>query len=223
MIATAEEIDLVLREKRPRRQMWLPVTRGTHGERQACPFEIGQCVPLQPKRGVKGVKITVVSFTLTSLATMTDADATQQGYVGGVRGARDAWERLYGPWRGDCEVWAIRFNLGDHSKIYADHQERFLKAKLGGARDYTHDPSKAVRGEGAVPDADLAPMAARAALQRRQAAESQLRSTLRTIEASIREMEPHEGELARDIKKDLRWLRRRARQIRQALGEPVAA
>ena len=216
------EIDLIT-GKRKRRQMWLPVTRGSQGERQPCPFEVGQCVPLQPKPGVKGTKITVTGFILTSLGMMTDADATQQGYVGGLRGARTAWEAAYGAWSLYREVWAISFNLGDHSQFYRDHAERFLNAKLGAARDYTYDPAKAIRGEGAVPSADLQPMVARAALMRRQAAQNQLRSTLRTIQASIRQMEPHEGELDQDTKKDLRWLRRRAGQIEKALGERVAA
>lgn len=203
--------------------MWMPVTRGSLGERQPCPFEVGQCVPLHPKPGVKGTRITVTSFSLTTLGMMTDSDATHQGYVGGLCGARAAWEESYGPWREDREAWAIQFNLGDHSKIYADHAEKYLRAKMGGARPYTTLPGQGVRGEGAVPSADIEPMAERAARQREEAAKNALRQTLRTIEASIRDMEAHESSLDQQTKKDLRWMRRRAAQIRKAQGEPFVA
>ena len=203
--------------------MWQPVTRGSQGERQACPFEVGQCVPLQPKSGVKGTKITVTGFVLTSLGMMTDTDATQQGYVGGLRGARTAWEAAYGAWSPDRECWAISFNLGDHSQFYRDHAERFLNAKLGAARDYTYDAAKAVHGEGAVPAADLGPMSARAAEQRELAAVAQLRMILRNIERDIRTMEPHEASLSQGVKKNLRWLRRRAAQVKRELDEPFVA
>jgi hypothetical protein len=222
VIVPEGELELIV-GKRKRRAMWRPVTRGSQGERQPCPFEVGQCVPLQPKPGVRGTKITVTSFSLTTLGMMTDSDATQQGYLGGIRGARAAWEAVYGSWRDDREAWAILFNLGDHSAFYRDHAERFLNRKLGAARDYTYDPAKAVRGEGAVPSADLAPMAARAERQREEAAEKALRQTLRTIEASIRDMEPHESSLDKQTKKDLRWMRRRAAQIRKGQGEPFVA
>lgn len=213
------EIDLIT-GKRKRRQMWLPVTRGSQGERQPCPFEVGQCVSLQPRSGVKGTKITVTAFSLTTLGLMTDTDATQQGYLGGLRGARAAWEAAYGPWKPDREAWAVQFALGDHHKFYEDHAEKYLRAKMGGARSYTDVPGQGVRGEGAVPSAELEPMAARAAQQRELAATSALRIVLASIEREVRTMEPHEASLAKEVKVNLRWLRRRAAQIRRELGEP---
>jgi hypothetical protein len=222
VIVPQEELDLVT-GKRERRAWWLPVTRGPSGERQGCPFERGQCVPLQARPGVKGERITIIDVKLTTLGLMTDADATQQGYLGGLRGARAAWEAAYGTWSVDRECWALRFARGDHSAFYASHSEKYLRAKMGGGRSYTTDPARGVRGEGAVPAADLEAAARNAAKHRTEAAQLALKATLRTIEQSIRELAPHEASLDKQTKADLAWMRRRAARIRKELEELVAA
>jgi hypothetical protein len=203
--------------------MWLPVTRGSQGERQACPLEKGVVAKLCAKPGVKGVPITPTDIVLTTLSAMTDSDATRQGCVGGLRGAREAWEGSYGAWNPDREVWHIDFNKGDHSDMYEKHQEKYLRRKMGGGRSYTDLPGQGVHGESAVPSSEVQPMAELAARQRELAAVAQLRTVLRNIERDIHTMEPHEASLAKEIKSNLRWLRRRAAQIRKELGEPFVA
>lgn len=216
MIVPEGELELIT-GKRKRRAMWLPVERGAQGERKPCRFEVGQCVSLQVKPGQKSTKITIVEFSLTTLGLMTDSDATAQGYVGGLPGARVAWERSYGPWRDDREAWAVKFNLGDHSALYAQHAERYLTAKMGGGRSLTTDPARAARGEGAVPSFEQMQYAAAAADRRQLEARKHLQRALKNIRTEIAGLAPHQGCFGEQEKLALDRLNRRVGSIEKHL------
>jgi hypothetical protein len=220
VIVPQTELDLII-GKRKRRSMWLPVERGSQGERKPCRFEVGQCVPLQVRPGTKSTRITVTEFSLTTLAMMTDSDASAQGYLGGLRGARVAWERAYGPWRADREAWAVRFILGDHSALYAQHAERYLTRKMGGGRSLTTDPARAARGEGAVPSFEQMQYAAAAADRRQMEARKALERFLRVMRAEEALLAPHQGSYSEEQKLALDRLRRRIGSIEKHLDSDI--
>lgn len=209
-----EEIVAAVKAKRAT-ALWTPVARGELGE-QLRPFERGQVLSLQPRAGARGVRVTISEHpTLTSLGLLTPADARRQGYRG-VQAARDAWVHLHGDDDEDSLVWALAIVLGDRSEFFTDHSERYLRAKMGGARAYTTDPSQAVHGEGAVPAADLELYAERARQARESEEQNRLMASLTTIKNAIAELDG--CALSEEVKKDLAWMGRRAARIKHEIA-----
>ena len=134
-----------------------------------------------------------------------------------MRGARVAWEAAYGPWRADREAWAVKFNLGDHSALYAQHAERYLTRKMGGGRSLTTDPARAARGEGAVPSFEQMQYAAAAADRRQVEARKHLKRVLRNIHAELAGLAPHQGSFGEQEKLALDRLNRRVGSIEKHL------
>lgn len=214
MFVPKEEIELIT-GKAKRRSMWLPITRGTVNQVQACPVELGQCVRLQPHVGAKSTAITITEHPLlTTLGLMTATDARHLGYSS-LQGALDAWRLSYGPPGDDVPLWVVRFIRGDRSGFYRARAEKYLKAKMGGARAYTTLPELGVFGEGAVPDADLASFAGDAFHDREDAAEAETKATLKTILKAIKSLEAHD--ISADTRKEIAWMRRRAEKLREKL------
>jgi hypothetical protein len=214
VVVNPVEIELVKRGQR--RAMLLPVERGTTGERRQCPLEVGKVVKLQERPFTRGVPITVTEITLTTLAMMTEADARQQGCKFRAH-ALEAFVNSHGGQASDDrEVWRVGFTLGDHSAFYRQHQERYLRAKMGAGRSYTTLPGQGVFGEGAVPDVELAGFAAQAAATRAEEGRLRLQNALVTIREAIADTDGIE--IAPEAQKDLAWMRRRAARIEKQLG-----
>jgi hypothetical protein len=205
------ELDLVTSKRRT--AMWFPAGRGTLGQLSPCTVELGQVIGFQVRAFTKSTRVTVAEKPfLTALGTMSATQARQQGYDT-VQAAREAWRRSYGQDRNDTLTWVFAFVLGDRSAFFAEHAERYLKAKMGGGRSYTTDPDRAVHGEGAVPDADLAGMAHLAGVCQEEEEQATLRETLRTIG---KEIAKHDGKpLPKEVAKEVAWLRRRAARLEE--------
>jgi hypothetical protein len=203
--------------------MWVPVERGTVGQRMACPVELGQLVSLQPRPFVKGTAVTISKPPLlTTLGLMDDKDARAQGYRFGLAEARRAWEAVWGRWAEDREAWKLIFMLGDYASMFRGEQERYLIAKMGGGRSYTTEPERGAHGEGAVPRAQQAGFARAARDHREAEAEQALRGALRRIEAEIKELSRHRTSLPAEALSDLQWLERRAARMKARLNGRAA-
>lgn len=220
MIVSEEEVALVKRGKR--RELWLPVERGSMGQRKACPLELHQVVPLQTRPFEKGVKISIHEApVLTTLGYMTLDSARRQGYLN-LTDARMHWERSYGRWSEDREAWAVQFVLGDFTRFFQSEPERYLRAKMGGARAYTTRPEEAVGGArdaglNAVPYEEDMRNARNAAAQRAAAAHTVAVEMLKGIEKAIAKAKPQLHELDAKARDHVKWLERRAARMRREL------
>ena len=194
--------------------MLLPVERGSTGARRGCPLEVHGVVKLQPKAGTRGTAVTVTETVLSTLGMLSEADARTLGYKFRAH-ALEAFVAAHGGQESDDrEVWKVTFLLGDHSKFYAAHQERFLRAKMGGGRSLTTIPEQGVRGEGAVPDVDLAGFAAKARATREEEGRLRLQNALVQIREAIAATDG--VELTEAARKDLAWMRRRCERLEKA-------
>ena len=102
MIVPQAEIDLTRKGKRT--QMMFPMERGECGELLPCVVETTSCVPLQPARFVKGVRVTITSIEGALLAVIDDDHASKQGY----RTRNElfmAWRQTYGTVDPSRGVW----------------------------------------------------------------------------------------------------------------------
>lgn len=209
-----ERIVTAVKAKRATR-LWAPATRGDLGERLR-PFDVGQVVSLQPRAGVGGVRVTVAEApVLTSFAVLDHADARRAGFAGRADALRD-WSERHGAPTDDALLWSLAIVLGDRSEFFEQHAERYLRAKMGGGRAYTTIPEQGVRGEGAVPAAELATYAARARENRETEQHARLRAALCSIEDAITSLQG--DTLSTDTRKELAWMQRRAAKLAQRVA-----
>jgi hypothetical protein len=189
-----------------------PARRGELGE-QLPPPERGAVVSLQLRAGARGTRVTIAEdATLTTWPLLGHAEAKRAGYASRQAALAD-WTAQHGAPGDDALVWAMAIVLGDRSAFFAEHSERYLRRKMGGARAYTTDPGQAVFGEGAVPAADLDVIARRARQTREEEETARLTNTLQTIRDAIAELEG--VAMPKESRKDLDWMRRRAAKIEQ--------
>lgn len=223
MLLSEEELKLVKDGRK--RALWLPVERGSMGQRRACSLKTETVYSLQSRLFLKGVKVTVTNPPLlTTLGLMSDTDAARQGYRL-LSQARRAWESSYGPWRSDREVWSVEFVLGDLTWAYEKHAERYLRSKMGGKhpRAYTTNPGEAVGGVRnaslhSVPHEDQVRYASEAAARRAAEAQRALRQLLKGVEKAVDAIMAHRGDLSDEVIKELGYLERRANGLREKVG-----
>jgi hypothetical protein len=130
------------------RKVWLPVEHGMSGEILPCSLEQDEQYSLQPAAFTDGIWVTVDRVERRRFDSLTAADARGIGLR--LDAVLAAWRHEHGDTTPDLEVDVVAFTLGAQAAQRREMSERYLNAKLGGARDYTTDPAKAVRGEGAV-------------------------------------------------------------------------
>ena len=213
MIVPQSEIAMVKHGQPKRRQMWLPMDRGEHGERLPCPLELHKAASLQPRLFVKGVQFTPTEIYLTNLGNMTEAHARQQGWRF-IQQALDAFGRQHGDTSPERLVWVVSFSLGDWAPVFRKHAERYLKAKGQGL---TYDPEKGVRGEAAVTEAEQLQLASAAARKIDDAKRKALLALRDSARSQIKDLKTHR--LDKETVKDLEYIERRLEKIRRELGE----
>lgn len=224
MIVTEEELERVNAGEQT--QLWRPVTRGTLKQRRGAPVREETCVSLQLAPFRKGTKVTIPQkgIVLRTFEPFTKTDARALGHHS-VLSATAAWKRSYGPPTPETEVWAIQIILGDHSDIYRDHAEQYLRAKMGGGRDYTPDPKRAIGGERhaglhAVPAADLAGIVAAVHDRHDEEVAAARESAIADVEKAIATLREHETSLTAEDRAHLRYLTERLERMKT--GEKAA-